>query len=162
MWHFEIAGFRLLAIMANMTTDFRHSDTRHPSTVGEYAFCAPDSVEGTDRDFELSVTDDRTCKWEDMQGRMAARVDQMIVIKEIIGDPSAKKEVEREKGAFTFESKIGEDAYRLIVEKESLTTRGIEITEEMCAILDNALAPYFWKDVNPYLATPLTRIRSSV
>ena len=161
MWHFGIAGFKLLAIVAIMTTDFSHSDTRHSSTIGEYAFCAPDSVEGTDREFELSVTDDRMCKWEDMQGRMAARVDQTIVIKDMISDPRAKKEMEREKEVFTFESKIGEDAYKLIVEKEAMTTRGIEITEEMCAILDQALAPYFWNDVNPLLATPLTRVPTS-
>lgn len=162
MWHFDIAAFKLPAIVAIMTTDFSHSDTRHSSKIGEYAFCAPDSVEGTDRDFELSVSDDRTCKWEDMQGRMAARVDQLIVIKEMIGDPSAKKEMEREKEVFTFESKVGEDAYKLIVEKEAMTARGLEITEEMCAILDHALAPYFWNDVNPHLATPLTRTPSSV
>jgi hypothetical protein len=162
MWHFDIAGFRSPVIVAIMTTDFSHSDTRPSSTIGEYAFCAPDSVESTDRDFELSISDDRTCKWEDMQGRMAARVDQQIVVKEMIGDPTAKKEMEREKEAFTFESKIGEDAYKLIVEKEAMTARGIEITEGMCTILDRALAPYFWNDVNPHLATPLTRIRCSV
>jgi hypothetical protein len=128
-----------------------------PLQVGVYGFCAPDSIEGTDRDFEVTLLQNRTCLWEDEHGRAEARADQFLMIRGLAGSMEAVAELNREKVEFTFECKVGEEVYWLIIEKEALSAQGHEPTQEMCDKIDEALAPYFWRDINPRLSRPLTK-----
>ena len=85
--------------MANTSVD---GVTKNSDAVARYAFCAPDSVEGKDRDFELMVLQDRTCFWEDVQGRLAIRQDKFLTVKSLFGDTAAEAELKREREGCTF------------------------------------------------------------
>ena len=132
--------------------------------MGVYAFCAPDSVEKGNRDFTVTVFKDRTCLWKDEQGSQMALASTFLPMMSLAGNKNAEREVAQQEQLSTFESKIGDDAYYLIMEKEALTSRHYEMPQELCDKIDAALAPYFWQNINRKLKKPLTQIpkRSAV
>jgi hypothetical protein len=123
--------------------------------VGAYAFCAPDSVEGTSRDFTVEVYSDRTCSWLDETGRLLFRHDPYLELEACAPLSTAEIELRDEETAFRYDGAISEAAFRLVVEKEAHEASGGEISREMCAVLDSALAADFWR-INERLRIPLT------
>ena len=50
----------------------------------------------------------------------------------------------------------------MLKKKESMSAEEIATADELCERLDWVLAPYFWRDVNPKLANPLTKMPKTV
>src|ERR1700678_1801316 len=84
--------------------------------VGSYAFCAPDSVEGINRDFTIDVFSDHTCSWLDETTRQDLRANKLLEIHALCS-VSANSELRDEENSFRFDGTICEEAYHLIVEK---------------------------------------------
>lgn len=126
--------------------------------IGDYAFSPPDAKEGQSRDFIVTVYQDRSATWVDEQGKLRARADKNVVIKTMLGDHRARKALEREESEFTVETTIGDDAYWAVAEKEAIMAQGWDLPDDVAAAIDRVLAVYFWRDVNPLLPQPLTRL----
>jgi hypothetical protein len=130
-------------------------DDGRPKIVGQFAFCAPNSVEGADRDFQITVYQDRTCTWDDeSENRVLSNAFAFIAaagnMEPIPGNAAGPMR-------HSFTSIVGEEVCRLIAEKEARDADGIEPTEEECNAIDAACAPYFWKHINSQLRNPLHR-----
>ena len=122
-----------------------------------YAFCAPDALGAEKRDFTLTVSKDLTCHWRDEQGRAESRKDQLLVVRALMGNPQAARDLKREQDEYTIVTTISEKAYWMLIEKDVALAQGREITEKQLRTIDHELAPFFWRDVNQYLPTPLVK-----
>jgi hypothetical protein len=144
-----------------MTTgDSRSSET--PETgripIGECIFMPQDSVEDEPREFFVTLFSDRTCQWEDVFGQKEFTLNQGLEIFALF-DQRSKKQLQNETIEHSLTTSIDDEGYHLILRKGRREAQGLDVTPEMCLLIDLTLANIYWRDVNPYIWRPLTRIK---
>jgi hypothetical protein len=130
-----------------MTTgDSRSSATPENDRIpiGECIFMPQDSVEEEPREFFVTLFSDRTCQWEDVFGQKEFTLNRGLEIFALF-DQRSKRLLQNETIEHSLTTSIDDEGYHLILRKGRHEAQGLDVTPEMCLLIDLTLANIYWR-----------------
>jgi hypothetical protein len=114
----------------------------------------------TIQDHKFLVTIDRQgfIEWDDHEGRLRLRHpgDRALELRTLSGDDQARQRLANELTEFGIRFKLDPATFDKIKEWESISEAGFSTTPRESE-LDDLLEQIFWREINPYLTTPLKK-----